>query len=372
MRPGRGGIAVRLLLGQLVVLVVAAATMLITVALIAPGLFQYHLEQAGETSPLVQQHAQEAFEITFGVATAVAGTVALATAGALFWLLARRVSQPVEELAQAAQSIAAGDFGAAMPSGGYGRELTALADAFHDMADRLAATEEVRTRLLSDLGHELRTPLATLEAYVDGIEDGIVPASADSYAAMRAQIDRLRRLAGDLKVAAAAQEHALALLVRAAPVAALLAAACEAAAPRYAAKGVQLDCAGGCPGVAVLADTDRIAQVLSNVLDNALRHTPAGGRVGMACSRAGDRVEITVTDSGEGIPADQLDAVFERFHRVDGARSSDAGGSGLGLTIARAIAEAHGGSLTAASPGPGLGTTLTLRLPVAAGRPAAR
>jgi signal transduction histidine kinase len=362
----RSGIAARLLAAQIIVLAVAGATMLVTVLLVAPGLFRYHLQHTGEDSPVVQQHAQEAFELSFAIAVSVAGAAALATAGILLWLLTRRISRPIEGLADAAATIAAGRYDVTVPTDGYGRELSTLAGSFQDMAHRLASAEAARTRLLADLAHEIRTPLATLAAHIDGLEDGIVPADPETYTAMRAQVDRLRRLASDIKLAAAAQEHALNLRPAPQQPGALLTAACEAAAPRYTAKGVALQCLP-CPStLEVLVDADRVGQVLANLLDNALRHTPPGGAVRLACTPAPDgQIEITVTDTGEGIPTDQLPLIFERFHRVDGSRgTADGSGSGLGLTIARAIAADHGGSLTAASDGPGRGTTMTLRLPI--------
>jgi two-component system, OmpR family, sensor histidine kinase BaeS len=189
---------------------------------------------------------------------------------------------------------------------------------------------------------------------------------------MRAQVDRLRRLASDIRLAAAAQEHALHLRLAPEQPGALLDAACEAAAPRYAAKGVALECDPVRGHLVVMADADRIGQVLANLLDNALRHTPPDGAVRLTCGQSPDgQIQVTVADNGEGIPSDQLGAIFDRFHRVDGARSfNDGSGSGLGLTIARAIAVQHGGDLTAASEGLGRGTTMTLRLPtVVHGRP---
>lgn len=153
---------------------------------------------------------------------------------------------------------------------------------------------------------------------------------------MRGQVDGLRRLADDIRLAAA-QEHALHLDLRPGSLAVLLADACHGAAPRYSAKGVGLRCDPGPPGALVEADADRIGQVLANLLDNALRHTPSGSTVALAARTRGGTAEITVVDTGadtgDGIPADQLEAVFDRFHRLDPARSG--GGSGLGLTIAR-------------------------------------
>ena len=203
------------------------------------------------------------------------------------------------------------------------------------MAERLASTEAGRTRLLADLAHELRTPLATLEAYIDGLEDGIVPATGESYATMRDQVSRLRRLAVDLRESSAADEHALHLT----PVvvdARAAAGAVAAALPGYRTKGVDLhhrQPAANLPATSLLvtADPDRLQQVLANLLDNALRHTVPGGDVTLEAAPAGSRVTLTVSDDGDGIPGDQLRAVFERFHRIDPSRSTtDGSGSGLG------------------------------------------
>jgi signal transduction histidine kinase len=140
--------------------------------------------------------------------------------------------------------------------------------------------------------------------------------------------------------------------------------AVAAAAPGYLAKGVSLELVPGPDGLRVSADPERLGQVLANLLDNALRHTPAGGHVRVAAAAAGSRVTIAVADDGEGIPTDKVEAVFDRFHRIDPARtSSDGSGSGLGLTIARAIVADHGGTLTAASGGAGTGATFTVALP---------
>jgi two-component system sensor histidine kinase BaeS len=229
----------------------------------------------------------------------------------------------------------------------------------------LEATEATRSAMLADLSHELRTPLATLEAYIDGMEDQVVPTDAASYAVMRDQVSRLRRLAGDVRAASDAEEHALTLNLAPADPRELARSAVQFARPSFQAKGVELDLAVGGFAPAVSADPARIQQVLGNLLANALRHTPRGGHVRVVVESKQVRwVSLEVTDDGDGIPADQLDAVFTRFHRVDPSRvAHDGSGVGLGLTIARAIVTGHGGTLTAASGGPGLGATFTIKLP---------
>jgi signal transduction histidine kinase len=246
---------------------------------------------------------------------------------------------------------------------GTGDELGVLARAFNDMAADLEAVEQRRQALLADLAHELRTPLATIEGYAEGLADGVIPADAAAWEVLRTTSARLARLVDDVAAVSNAEERQHDLWIARHHPAELIHAAVEAAQPAYDAKGVRLDARidAGLPQVAV--DADRLGEVLGNLLDNAMRHTPAGGQVTVSTSRHDDEVALTVADTGEGIPQDALPHVFERFFRADPARPN--GGSGIGLTIARAITHAHGGRIEISSPGPGCGTRVAVRLPSA-------
>lgn len=265
-------------------------------------------------------------------------------------------------LAIAARHVADGDYTAPIPGHSFGSELEDLSLSFAQLARTLAATDIARARLLADLAHELRTPLATLQAYIDGLDDGVLEPNEATYATMRGQVARIERLGSDLRDAAAAQEDALALATEPCDLADVVAAAVAAAQPAYESAGLRLTITHSVHAP-VRGDRDRLAQVLANLLVNAARHTPLGGRVEVATGLLGS-AHVDVADDGEGIPAHELDAIFERFHRVDSARSDNGGGSGLGLTISRAIAAAHGGTLTATSPGPGLGSRFRLTIPL--------
>lgn len=360
----RPRLATRLMQAQVLVVGVGAVTLIIAAALVAPRLFHDHLIHAGVTDPDVQLHAEEAFASSFAISVVLATVTALIAAGGVSWFMVRRVSRPVEELAQSAESVAAGRYDVSVPDASFSSELHQLSGSFTHMAHRLAETETTRTRLLADLAHELRTPLATLEAYIDGMEDDVLAHDAAAYETMRHQVNRLRRLATDLRESSAAEEHALGIVLEPIDSCDVARSAVAAAVPRFIAKGVALVFADGHEPCWILGDSVRLQQVLANLLDNALRHTPPGGEVRLDVTTTGSTVQIRVSDSGEGIPADQLDSVFERFHRADPSRvSSDGGGSGLGLTIARAIVNDHGGTLEARSEGSGKGTTLVVKLP---------
>jgi two-component system sensor histidine kinase BaeS len=363
-RPRSTGLAARLMTLLVLVITVGSATLIVATDLLAPGLFRAHLRRSGERSPAVMHHAEQAFSSAFTISLSLATLAALAAAGLVSWFLVRRVAHPVEDLADAADAVAAGNYRVDVPVADFSSELQRLSEAFTHMAGRLADTDAARSRLLSDLAHELRTPLATLEAYLDGIEDGVVADDAESRQVMRTQLRRLRRLTTDVREIAAAEEHALALHLESCDATELARTAVVAARPRYQQKAVNLRLdAAQVP--TVRADAERVHQVLANLLDNALRHTPTGGHVTVTVDSGGGRVRLLVNDDGEGLPADQLQAVFERFHRADPARTRDDGeGSGLGLTIARAIMTAHGGTLTADSEGAGRGVTFTVTLPV--------
>ena len=377
-RQRRSGLGARLFAAQLLVIVAGSLTLALVALAIAPGLFRTHARQALTLLPPdVVRHLQRAFEEAILLALAIATVAALVTALAASWLLAQRLTRPIRTLGDAAERIGHGSYQARVPVPASGDELAALGRAFNQMVATLEATERHRQALLADLAHELRTPLATLEGYVEGLADGVVAADQEAWTVLQAELDRLRRLTEDLTAVSRAEEHQLDL--RSSPVdpGALVTRATRAAEPAYAAKGVTLQAHvdRGLPQVSV--DPDRIGEVLANLLGNALRHTPAGGRVDITAQGLGDELKLAVTDNGEGIPPELLERVFDRFFRVDPARTRNrGGGSGLGLTITRAIVEAHGGRVWAESAGRGRGARFVVRLPTiltgADGRPARR
>lgn len=361
---GRPRLATRLMQAQALVVGMGTLTLVISAVLVAPTLFHEHLIHTGIADAEVQFHAEEAFASAFAVSVALATVSSLLAAGAVSWFMVRRVSQPVEELADSAEVVATGQFDVTVPDALFSSELHRMSSSFNKMANRLAETDATRTSLLADLAHELRTPLATLEAYVDGMEDEVLPRDAASWTTMRDQIHRLRRLASDLREVTAAEEHALELDLATIDVRDTVQAAVTAAVPRYISKGVTLDTEMTNQVMLVNADQVRLQQVWGNILDNALRHTRPVGRVFVTVDRDGTGVRVSVADTGEGIPHEQVAMVFERFHRVDASRvAADGSGSGLGLTIARAILADHGGTIRAFSEGPGLGSRFDVWLP---------
>jgi signal transduction histidine kinase len=266
-------------------------------------------------------------------------------------------------LAAAAADIADGHTTVRVAPPGLGGEFDTLATAFNTMAARLETVEATRRRLLADLGHELRTPLATIEAYLDAAEDGIAVDDEDTWSVLRAQTARLRRLTEDIAAVSRAEEQRFDLHpVRISPTS-LVHTAVAAARPAYTAKAVTLtvDAGSGVPDID--ADPERLGQVLANLLDNALRHTPSGGRVTVTTRTDPAGVGISVTDTGEGVPAEHLPHLFERLYRADTARDRGHGGSGIGLAVVRALVHAHNGRVTADSRGPGAGATFTITLP---------
>jgi signal transduction histidine kinase len=292
---------------------------------------------------------------------AVALVTAVAAALAVSWYFSRRVQRSIDTVAAAAAGISAGRLDTRVPSPGLGAEFDTLADGYNALAAQLETVEVTRRRLLADLAHEMRTPLATVEAHLEAVEDGVRDLDAPTLAVIRSSTGRLRRLAEDISAVSRAEEGKLQIRRRTVDAAAVARTALAAARDRYAAKGVTL-CETLDP-VPVWADPDRIGQVLTNLLDNALRHTPAGGTVTVSCRAVEHQVEYAVADSGDGIAAEHLPHVFDRFYRLDTARDRGHGGSGIGLSIARALVEAHRGRIAADSAGPRRGSTFTVRLP---------
>ena len=362
----RAGLAGRLFAAQALVVFTGALTLGLVATAVGPAIFHNHLRQiSGQVDAEASAHVEEAYASANAVSFGIALLAALAAALAVSAYVARRVARPAAQLAAAAADIAEGRYTSSIQAPHIGGEFDTVAASFNAMAARLADVEEARRRMLADLGHEMRTPVATIEAYLEAAEDGVVVEDEDTLSVLRIQTARLRRLTDDIATVSRAQEHQFDLhLVRCAP-AELIHAAVAAARPRYLARGVELLELVAQHVPAIDADPERIGQVLGNVLDNALRHTPPGGQVSVTLDPDPAGIRITVADTGEGIAAEHLPHLFERFYRADPARDRGRGGSGIGLTIVRTLVHAHGGRITAVSDGPGTGATFTVTLPPA-------
>lgn len=365
--PPGPGITWRLLVSFGVVVASAGVAATVATLVVAPRVFHDHMERAGLTpGDLAAVHAEEAFRAAVTATVGAALLAAAATSVVVSVLLARRWSRPLDRVAQVARRVGAGAYEHRVPHPGLGPEMDDLADAVNTMAARLEADDRWRARLVGDVAHELRTPAATIRAYVEGLQDGVVALDDETADVLAAQADRLARLAADLAVVAGADARD----APRSPVAPgdLVAAAVRAAAPRAGGADVVLRAhvVDGLPAVDV--DRERLAQVLDNLVANALRHTAPGGHVDVRATRAGPDVLLEVADDGDGITAADLPHVFARFWRGDTARRHDDGGSGLGLALVRSVVRAHGGDVDAVSPGPGRGATFTVRLPAAGGR----
>lgn len=383
LRAARAGwsLRTRLMLAQGIVVGAGILTAALVAAIVGPQLFHEHLLQAGQepNSPELM-HSEEAYASANTIALGAALLIALTAGFVVTWQLSRRMTQPLRDLATVATRLSNGDYSARAPRPSAGPELDRLADTLNDVAERLESTEDTRRRLLADLAHEMRTPLAVIGAHLDGLEDGVTEWTPETARVLRDHTERLVRLSSDVAEVSRAEEGRLEeRAIVDVSVGDLVRAAVEGVRSEFAAKGVELVGAGGgaaqvtgATGVDVAAglevlvtvDRQRILQLLTNLLTNALRHTPAGGTVRVDAQTSGEHVELTVTDTGDGISATHLPHVFERFYRGDTARDREHGGSGIGLAIARGIAHAHRGTLTAYSAGPGMGATFTLTLPV--------
>ncbi|WP_241660246.1 sensor histidine kinase [Propioniciclava tarda] len=361
-------LAGRLMLGQTIVLLASVLTAGLVASIVGPPIFHGHLTESGhaENSPELA-HIELAYQQASAVALGVALFTSLACAIVVTWFVSRRLRQPLDELTDAARELSRGHYARRVPTMGGGTELETLGAAFNTMASRLEDIENTRRRLLSDLAHELRTPIATLALYHEGLFDGITDLGVDTQTVLTSQTARLTRLADDIDDVSRAEEGRLSLERASCLVGDLLLRSAEAARGRYQDKGVDLTLdLGETDGLSVNVDPNRIGQVLGNLLANSLRHTPPGGHVTISGRPQPQGAVITVADDGDGIPADQLTHVFERFYRGDTARSRESSGSGIGLTISKAIVDAHGGTIGVVSDGSGRGAVFNIVLPRAA------
>lgn len=361
------GLGPKLFASHMLVTLVGTITFLIAVSILAPLIFgglmagpmaPSHEMAMGEMMGLVAR----AFERTLIYSLLVAALAAAVTATLASLFVAQRIVRPLRLMRAATRRIAAGRYDERVPAESED-ELGDLAESFNAMAQTLQSTEQRRMDLISDVSHELRTPLSTIEGYMEGLIDGVVKPSDETWALVHAEAERLRRLVDDLQQLSRAEAGRLTLREeRVRPQEAIRQVAGRLA-PLFDAKGITLKIEireGLSP---VLADRDRLAQVLTNLLSNALRHTPAGGVVTAEAGPRKGRVLFRISDTGEGIAQEHLPHVFERFYRADRARSRGDGGAGLGLAISKALVEAMGGQSWAESEGPGRGAAFSFTLP---------
>jgi len=275
--------------------------------------------------------------------------------------LSRTLPRPIRELTEATRSVAEGNLGQQV-SVRSKDEMGKLATSFNRMSSDLARSTNARKQMTADIAHELRTPLSLILGHADAVHDGVLPPSRENFEIIREEAVRLEHLVDDLRILSLADAGELRIRL-------------EEVSPKKLLQDVQgtyqhmanqkkvriqLDLDSDLPMLEI--DPVRMTQVLTNIFDNALRHTPEGGQIRLTARRVQDGVEISVQDSGPGIEGEDANRIFERFYRTDSARHRDGGGSGLGLAIAKSIAQAHNGQIWAES-APGQGLTVSIKLP---------
>jgi two-component system sensor histidine kinase BaeS len=352
----------RLLIGNLLVAGAGAFVVAVAVSLAAPQAF----DNAMGNGTMVGMGGMMSATVStaFGAAVGSALLLGLVAAGIVAVVVAlvisARLARPISALAEASGRIAAGHYDQRVQGGGG--ELGQLASSFNALAASLEATERRRLELIGDIAHELRTPIASLSGYLEGLEDDIFKPGPDTWRVLGDSTARLARLVDDLSDLWRAEAHEIALVPEDLDGPTVLADAVERHRGAAAGRSIELGVADAVP-VRLRADRARLTQVLDNLVGNALRYTPEGGAVRLALASHDRIATITVSDTGPGLSPDQLGRVFERFYRADPSRSREAGGSGLGLAIAKALTEAMGGRIWATSAGLGHGATFGLELP---------
>ncbi|RJP54646.1 MAG: HAMP domain-containing protein [Anaerolineaceae bacterium] len=306
----------------------------------------------------------EDFRSGVNEALGVAALAAVIVAVGVSFLLSRGVVAPLREMTSASRRIAEGKYDerVAVKSAD---ELGQLGESFNQMAAQLEQVEAMRRQLIGDVSHELRTPLTAIKGSMEGLMDGVLPADVETYQQIHAEADRLSRLVDDLQELSRVEAHAYPLDVSEVDLSALVATTIKRLTPNARAKRITLTFDGPRQLPRLLADEDRLGQVLTNLTANGIQYTPEGGAVTISAEHKNNEIQITVTDTGVGIPPEHLAHIFTRFYRVDKSRSrASGGGSGIGLTIARHLVEAHGGKIWAESEGEGKGSRFVFTLPV--------
>ncbi len=353
----------RLFFSYLAVIVVLVVVLSLAVRSLAIQAVGTHMVGMGRATMRDLRTADVQAAVTAGVNQGVLwGALAgLGAAVIASYLVSGWITRPLGQMADVAGKIAAGDFGQRVSHSGRD-EIGRFAAAFNNMAGQLEQNEAVRRELLGTISHEMRTPLATIEGYMQGLVDGVVPEEPATYDLVRREGPRLSRLVTDIVRLSRLEAGAETINPQQMAAAQAVEVVTAALKPQFADAGLSLEVDCPDPSPSVWADPDKFAQVLGNLLSNSLRYTPRGGRVKVSVKTEETAVAFTVEDNGIGIPEADLPHIFERFYRVDKSRSSSSGGSGIGLAVAKALTEQMGGSIGADSV-PEERPRITFRLP---------
>jgi two-component system sensor histidine kinase BaeS len=367
----------KLLAAHFLVVVVGVVTLLLAMGLTAPTLFDQLMTEAmgpqmralghlmtEDAATAMRELTVQAFRQAVATSLTWAASAAALTAIVVSIFVSGRIARPVLLLLLASRRIAAGRYAERVPAGDHD-ELGQLAASFNEMAGALEAAERRRRELIGDVAHELRTPIANLQGYVEGLSDGVVQPSEEIWAFLLGETLRLRRLVEDLQELSRAEARQISINPKPIAPDRLANLVMARLGPEFAVKRLTIATAVDSRLPRVLADEDRAVQVLGNLLSNALRYTPEGGRVEVSANQLEGEMVFRVRDTGIGVAPEHLPHLFERFYRTDKARTRAAGGSGIGLTIAQALVEAMGGRIWAESRGAGQGSTFSFTLPLA-------
>jgi two-component system, OmpR family, sensor histidine kinase BaeS len=351
----------RLIVAYMSILLSALVVTWLVTTFAGPALFRNRLEGSTPLPAETLRRAEDAFRAANAIQVLIATGIVVLLVITVSTVASRSILASLSRFVSAAASVAAGDYSVRVPERLAGRELDTVAAAFNEMAERVEKVEATRRRMLADLAHEMATPLANLDGYLEGVQDGVVELNAALIGVLRGQIARLTRLTDDIHAVSAADEGRLGLDIAPIRVAAVVHEATDALRPAFTDKHVRLQVHAE-PTALIDADHERLVQVLTNLLNNALRHTPPGGDVDIRTEAHREGVDIVVHDTGEGIAAEHLPHLFERFYRAH-PNSGHTAGSGIGLTISKAIVTGHHGQITVHSAGVGHGTEVQITLP---------
>ncbi|MEL7591700.1 MAG: ATP-binding protein [Anaerolineaceae bacterium] len=368
----------KVFLSYVLVVLVGAIILITAASLSVPAAFERHMASMNEimnNANAMGNNQQMQSELFSQYTTAVYEAVTYAALAALIaailasFFISRQVVTPMLHMMSLSQRIAEGEYQErlALPGGQQADqtdELGQLALRFNQMADKLEKTETIRRQLIGDVTHELRTPLTAVKGYLEGLMDGVLPADPETYEQIHSEIDRLQRLVNDLQELSRVEAGAIQLNLAPVPPERLIERIQSTFGRQFEDKNIQLvtDVETGLPNLFV--DKDRIIQVLTNLAGNALQYTPNGGKVSISVRREKSEILFAVKDTGIGISTEQLTFIFNRFYRTDKSRNRASGGSGIGLTIAKALVQAHQGKIWAESNGEGKGSTFSFLIPL--------